>query len=143
MRIMVALDQTAKDESALRSATEIARAARAELILLNVFSPLIEMAHAAPGPREQQERQVESERRAYLQERAGSVVGVAVRIAVGKRQGTEEVHDCIARLAREHQADILVVSSKRITSLAGVILGSTAQMLLRKSPCPVMVVRPS
>jgi nucleotide-binding universal stress UspA family protein len=143
MKIMVALDRTEKDVPVLTRAAEIAKAASAELILLNVFSPLVDMGHAAPGPIEQQERQVEAERRAYLQEKAELVTGVPVRIVAGKRQQPEEVHDCIARLAREHDADILAVSSKRLASLLGTVLGSTALMLLRISSCPVLVVRPA
>ena len=58
------------------------------------------------------------------------------------RQGEPEV--VIARYAREINADLVVVGlrgaglSDRIKSA---VMGSIAESLLRKSPCPVMVVR--
>ncbi len=142
LRIMVALDQTDKDEPMLRAAGDLARAAGADLMLVNVFSPVLDLGHTPPGPREQQERQVEAEREAYLRDKAQSIRDVASRTIVGRRAQPEELHEALARLVREHQADILAVASKRVTNLAGVLLGSTAQLVLRSSPCPVLVVRP-
>jgi nucleotide-binding universal stress UspA family protein len=56
------------------------------------------------------------------------------------RQG-EEVPECIARVAREQQADILVIATNRAAGVRGLLLGSVAQALMRLSPCPILVVR--
>jgi nucleotide-binding universal stress UspA family protein len=45
-------------------------------------------------------------------------------------------------VARERGADFLVVASKHSVGVTGLLLGSTAQALLRISPCPVVVARP-
>jgi nucleotide-binding universal stress UspA family protein len=44
-------------------------------------------------------------------------------------------------LAREEQADLLVVGTQGRSCLANVILGSVVERVLRDAPCPVLVVR--
>ena len=55
----------------------------------------------------------------------------------------EEVDQRIAAVAGEIGADILVVVSNRLSSTAGVILGSFAQGIVRLSPCPVLIISPT
>ncbi|MBL8340263.1 MAG: universal stress protein [Rubrivivax sp.] len=47
----------------------------------------------------------------------------------------------LARLAAEPPADLLVVGDRGGHSLRELVLGTTAQKLLRTSPCPVLVVK--
>ena len=54
----------------------------------------------------------------------------------------EDVPSCIARVARDQGASILVVGHGRTGSLVGLLLGSTAQALIQQSPCPILLVRP-
>jgi nucleotide-binding universal stress UspA family protein len=48
----------------------------------------------------------------------------------------------IARFAREKEADMIVVGTHGRTGLARVLMGSTAESLLREAPCQVLVVKP-
>jgi len=48
----------------------------------------------------------------------------------------------IIRYAREHDIDLIVVGSHGRTGLAHVLLGSVAERVVRKAPCPVLTVRP-
>ncbi len=54
----------------------------------------------------------------------------------------EEVDECIARVASEVHADVLVVVSKHVSGGTSAVLGSFAQGILKLSPCPVLVVHP-
>ena len=47
----------------------------------------------------------------------------------------------IAHEARETDADLIVVGTHGRTGLARMLLGSTAEALLRKAPCQVLVVK--
>ncbi len=47
----------------------------------------------------------------------------------------------IIRLAREKNFDLIVMGSRGLTGLAHVIFGSTADRVVRKSPCSVLTVR--
>ena len=48
----------------------------------------------------------------------------------------------IARFAKEKEADMIVVGTHGRTGLARVLMGSTAESLLREAPCQVLVVKP-
>ena len=111
-------------------------------MLLNVFSPFVEMGHAS-GSHEERLAQVTAERRSYLEKLAGTAPGIAAQALVAARRKTEDPDECIARVAGEQRVDMLVVASKRASGVGGLALGSTAQGLLRMSPCPVLVVRPA
>jgi nucleotide-binding universal stress UspA family protein len=142
MRFVVAMDLTDKDAAALERTVGLARSAGADVTLLNVFSPWLDMGHSTAPTTEERRAQVTAERQEYLRKKAESVQGVTFQTVVEQRRRAEEVDVCIARVAREQAADILVVASKRVSGLRGLILGSTALGLLRRSPCPVLVVRP-
>jgi nucleotide-binding universal stress UspA family protein len=47
----------------------------------------------------------------------------------------------ILELAREIDADLIIVSTRGRTGLTRVLLGSTAERVVRSTPCPVIVVR--
>ena len=48
----------------------------------------------------------------------------------------------ISEIAREAGADLIVVGTRGHSAAAGVLLGSVTQRLLRRAPCPVLVVPP-
>ena len=48
----------------------------------------------------------------------------------------------IIRYAREHDIDLIVLSTHGRTGLPHVILGSVAENVVRTAPCPVLTVRP-
>jgi nucleotide-binding universal stress UspA family protein len=45
--------------------------------------------------------------------------------------------------ARKHEIDLIVMGTHGRGVVAGVLLGSVADKLLRRAPCPVLVVRPA
>ena len=49
----------------------------------------------------------------------------------------------ICRLARDLKIDLIVTATRGLTGLKHVVLGSTAERVVRYSPCPVLVVRSS
>ena len=142
MKILVALDGTEKDADTLRASGDLATAAGAEVVLLNVVNPLTDAAHVLALSTREAMEQVTAERRAYLDEQARALGNVPVHTVVASTRHGEDVATCIARTATEHGADLLVVASKRVAGLTGLLLGSVVQALLGISPCPIVVVRP-
>lgn len=53
------------------------------------------------------------------------------------------VIDIILNVAREREADLIVMATHGRTGLTRTILGSVVSDVLPKAPCPVLVVRPS
>lgn len=53
------------------------------------------------------------------------------------------VHDFeICRAAKESSADLIVMGTHGRTGLRHVLLGSVAEKVVRRAPCPVLTVRP-
>ena len=62
-----------------------------------------------------------------------------VTIAVKRGQPFVE----IIRYAREHEVDLIVLGTHGRSALAHVLLGSVAERVVRKAPCPTLTVRPA
>ena len=58
-----------------------------------------------------------------------------VEIAVGHPA------DTIVRLARERNADLIVMATHGRTGLGHMVLGSVAEKVMRLAPCPVMTIK--
>lgn len=52
------------------------------------------------------------------------------------------VHDTVVAVAKEMNADLLVMSTHGRKGVSHVLLGSVTERVLRDAPCPVLVVRP-
>ena len=48
----------------------------------------------------------------------------------------------VCRMARQREIDLIVVATRGNTGLKHLLLGSTAERIVRYSPCPVLVVHP-
>lgn len=48
----------------------------------------------------------------------------------------------IVRYAKEHETDMIVLGTHGRSALAHVLLGSVAERVVQKAPCPVLTIRP-
>lgn len=69
--------------------------------------------------------------------KAASLAGVACKTLI--LEGTPFVE--IIRCARETEADIIVVGSHGTAGLASMLLGCTAEKVMRKAPCSVVLIK--
>ena len=140
MKLLVALETSEHDDVIVAPANALAQAASAEVVLLNVVNPMTDAGHIVAANREEAVQQVLSERRVYLEEFARRFDPPA-SVRLEQLTHGEDIPGGIARVAREEQADVLVIATNRASGVRGMLLGSVAQHLLRVSPCPVLVVR--
>jgi nucleotide-binding universal stress UspA family protein len=146
-RILVGIDGSASSLKAVDFAADLANKYNAELILLTVIprrsqetDPAVEeyarIEHIAEPATElalaTAENVLEGGRIAAL--RKG-----AIRISAEPSFG-DPAEEIIA-VARDRQADVIVVGSRGHGRLAGLLLGSVAQKVLSLAHCPVVVVR--
>jgi nucleotide-binding universal stress UspA family protein len=142
-RILVPTDFSEYGTHALRYGCEFAQRFKAELHLLHIvddYYPLVpEAGMLLPdknehlgGLRAAAEREL-----AQLPDPAW-ISDMAVIRAVGLGKPFVE----IIRYAREEQIDLIVVGSHGRTGLAHMLMGSVAERVVRKAPCPVLTVRP-
>lgn len=136
--VLVATDLSEPATSALRHAAALADLAGGRLTVTFVVEdrlpPLI-MAQTpdVDGLLERHRATAEKALHEYVAKRlAGQQVEMEVRL------GT--VHEEIVKLARERQADVIVVGMHGHGFLAHALAGSTAERVLHHAPCPVLVV---
>jgi len=131
-RILVATDFTDHARNALELAAFLARQSEAEIILCHVIDPTL----VIPPPKDAPERAASDARaqaETWLQQ-AGIENG---RVLIEQGHAFAE----IVRLARNEDADLVVLGSHGRGAIAHLLLGSVAERVVRKAPCSVLVVR--
>ena len=129
-RILVPVDFSDCSKKALQYATPLARQFNAELTLLHVvepyraFSPEIPLCEVPTA---------EAARIAF----DGLVIEIPFKAVV--REG--EPHTQIVAAAEELATDLIVLSTHGRTGIAHVLIGSTAEKVVRNAGCPVLIVR--
>lgn len=140
-RILVPLDGSELSELALKTARPLARHWGAELILVRVGDPFVGSL-AGPIPT-QAVRWVDAEQagaRQYLDAMVESLASEGFRAKGHFLTGLAQ--DQIVRAARSRKADLIVICSHGRSGIMRWLLGSVAENVLRRAPCPVLLVRP-
>jgi nucleotide-binding universal stress UspA family protein len=143
-RILHPTDFSKASAVAFKRAVETAKENRAELLLVNVFTPSIPaLGEAYVSPKAYAE--IEASARAYGKRQLEKLVAKARRAGARARGFLLEglAHECIAQAARRKRADLVVMGTHGRTGFARFFLGSVASRVLATAPCPVMTVRAS
>lgn len=143
-KILVPTDFSEFSNHALRYGGELARRFDAELHLLHVIDDSITVPDPLMGaPASDAEiRDLQRAAEDALGKLAADAALKDVRIApCVVLTGSPFVG--IVRHARENNVDLIVIATHGRTGLAHAMLGSTAERVVRKAPCPVLTVRPN
>lgn len=143
--VLAVIDFSEGSDEALRQAHNYARMTSARLSVLHVIPDLM---HATPIVPERTPRDLDTtldlERRALeaLGKRTTDVTGRSLEdVTLAVRIGAV---DAVAiRYAEEHHVDLLVVGATGRTGLSRLLLGSTAERVIRHAHCTVLVARTS
>lgn len=140
-KILVADDFSEHSDVALKYAAEFARVFEAEVLLCHVVEAATVLSEIPPSGEvyfppnlvelEKEAAQKECEKR--LQE-AGIKKG-----SVHLPAGNPFVE--IIQLARQEEVDLIILGTHGRGAIAHMLLGSVAERVVRKAPCPVLVVR--
>ncbi len=57
-------------------------------------------------------------------------------------QIAKDVPEAIARYAKHHDIDMIVMATHGHTGLTHLLMGSVAEKVMRSSPCPVLTLHP-
>lgn len=133
-RILCAVDFSPDSLAAFRAAAALAQLSSGELLVFHVVEPqpslspdaLIELNKRA------------SDAMADLIASAGPLDGITVHAELASGAAFVE----IAERAREWPANLVVLGAKGVTSLEEIVVGGTAEAVVKESPCSVLVVRP-
>jgi nucleotide-binding universal stress UspA family protein len=140
-RILIATDFSEHARVALRYAVALGQAFDSEVVLCHILETSDLLAHLPPTgeayfPPEVLQQQ-ETHAKAQCEKLLAEVGYKRIRYTV--RQGSPFVE--IIATAREEEADLLVVGTHGRGAIAHMLLGSVAERIVRKSPCPVLTVR--
>lgn len=139
--VLVPIDFSQPSLQALEAALPLLKQFGANLHLVHVFPPDYPLASMAVMPLVVPELTVGKRVRRHLKD-------VAEKYSVPLERGNiyalrGRPFEEICRLAREQNIDLIVTSSRGLTGVKHLVLGSTAERIVRYSPCPVLVVRPA
>jgi nucleotide-binding universal stress UspA family protein len=141
-RILVPLDGSTRAEQALPIVARLARATTGTVILLRVDTTPEKLiwysGQAAPMMQETLEAE-HSRAVEYLTHLLSSELLDGIATSMVTVEG-EAAHGILVA-AKEHQADLIVISSHGYTGLKRWMVGSVAQKVARHSPLPVLVLR--
>jgi nucleotide-binding universal stress UspA family protein len=122
-RILFATDFSDASYVAGRAAVALARQVGADLTFLYVVPPVTD-----PSP-------------------SAGLGAIAAELAPGMAVRTEVLSGIparkIAEYARQQRSDLIVMGSHGRTGLTRALLGSVAEAVVRRSPCPVLIVPPT
>jgi universal stress protein A len=140
-KIVCPVDLSEVSMSALKLAASVAAQFESSLVIINVVEPIVAPSDFTFGPMttgEVEDRLVERSTQA-LKELAATLQIPAERVSVRVERGRASSE--IVRVAQEEKADLIVIGTHGYTGMAHVLLGSTAERVIRKAPCPVLTVR--
>lgn len=133
-RILLAIDTSEHSRKAVAAAAEIAARFRSEVLVVHVREPRL----AETGDHLETEREA-----AELAEwAAGMLRSAGARAQIGvSGSGRRGVAGAILAAATDFQPGLIIIGSRGLTELKGLLLGSVSHKLIQLADCPVLVVR--
>ena len=134
--ILYPTDFSERSAYAFQVAQALARDAGAKLIVLHVLAPMViyEGMGATNIPYQDSEKAAMLARLRQFQV-ANPLVEVEHRVELG------DPASVILDLAKEKDCKLIVMGTHGRTGLARLLLGSVAEQVVRKAPCPVMTIK--
>lgn len=139
-KIAVALDGSKCAEEVLDVALELAKNESAELAICSIVDPLVITGTTPPGPavdRLLATRELELRRLVDAAVQKARHAGIT---ADGETRYGVPLEE-ILRFTKRRGADAIVMGTHGRSGLKRLILGSVAESILHRAPCPVIVVR--
>ncbi|HWG42712.1 MAG TPA: universal stress protein [Gemmataceae bacterium] len=130
-------DFSEHSEFAFRLACALARDYKARLVLLHVLPPPMVVYAGGPVPAETWPSVEEVRNKLRNMEGRTHHVRVESQVLEG------DPVDMILRAAKETHSDVIVMGTHGRGALARLLLGSVAEAVLRKAPCPVLTAKPA
>ncbi len=135
-KILFPTDFSHSSDAALALATSLARDTGAKLLIAHVEEPPVaygggEMYYGIPEP-------LEEDLRKMLKE----VTPNDSSVPYEHHLVTGDPASAIVRLAKDEDVDLIVMGTHGRTGLLRMLMGSVAEAVVRRAPCPVLTFRP-
>ena len=136
-KLLVPVDGSVSSKNTAKYAASLAAARKAQVVLLHVHQhvPRIIGGEAAQSVR----RSLAEESTKLLAGFAAIVEGAGAACVSLIREG--DAGNVIVQVQEEEDCDLIVMGSRGLTNLEGLVLGSTTNTVLHRATCPVLVTR--
>lgn len=137
-RILLAVDGSDHALHAARKAAELARTMNSKELRVVVAYDTIPIYLGEPNMQiAYVNRKDEAEE--ILKNAVDEVGEVSCAVITDVMEG--DAAEAIIETARQNSSDLIVMGSRGLGRLAGLLLGSTSQKVVAHAPCPVLIVR--
>lgn len=134
--ILLAFDGSAHAQKAAQIAADLARQYRASLCLVHTYDPIPDYL-GEPFLQEAISRRTEAADRVVAQ--AQALLGELPQLETEILEGPPA--EAILRVAGVRKVDLIVMGTRGLGQLQGLLLGSQSQKVLTHAACPVLLVR--
>jgi len=141
-RILCPVDFSDSSDHALRYASALAETFGAELTLLHVVAPIVAALPgetALPNTLQADIDELADACRERLEQTVGKLVASGLTVQHKVLNGVPFIE--IIRYAREVETDLIVMGTHGRTGFGHLLIGSVAERVVRKAPCPVLTVK--
>lgn len=140
-RILVPIDFSEHSKRALQYAIPFAQQFKASIDLLYVVEPTVYPADFSFG--QVGFPAIEEELRKRGAEELDELLGKEIggRVMAKRAIRTGKAFYEINQYARDEKMDLIIIATHGHTGIEHALFGSTAEKVVRKAPCPVLVVR--
>lgn len=136
-RILHPTDFSEYSQHAFHIAVDLARIHKASILVLHVARPLSE-EQVSFGEASQAQPAKYHHR---LEEAENEATGGAPGVTIERLVLDGEPAHVVARVAQERQCDLIVIGSHGRTGFRRILMGSTAEHIIRLAQCPVLTVK--
>jgi len=136
--ILLAVDGSDHALHAARAAAELANCVKARQLRIVVAYAPIPPYLGEPNLQHAISARL-NEAQGILQKAVETIGNVSAEIHTELLEG--DPAECIIEVAETRHDDVIVMGSRGLGQLAGLLLGSTSQKVISHAPCPVLIVR--
>jgi nucleotide-binding universal stress UspA family protein len=138
--VLVPIDFSERSLEAFETALSFTKRTGAQLHLVHIYEPDYPLTTVMAMPIVLPPVQVAQGVRRHLKQLAKKY---GIELRSGNAHAAEgRPFEEICRIAREQKIDLIVAATRGNTGMKHLLLGSTAERIVRYSPCPVLVVHP-
>jgi nucleotide-binding universal stress UspA family protein len=139
--IVASTDFSENADHALQYASELGKKFGAKILLVHVVAyPIYPVSYEITVDVATLRNELETAAKKMIEERAAKLRTAGVEVECVVEVGTAFVE--IIRTARHRGADLIIISTHGWSGMKHLLLGSTAERVVRKAPCPVLTVKP-
>ncbi len=139
-KILFPTDFSDASHNAKRYAISFAKVFGARLYVLTV-NQLINMAFLDPLIIHDLDENRESAVQENLEQLRVEIANQGVEVIAEVRKGSSSLE--VISFAQEKEIDLIIMGTHGWSGLDHVLMGSTAEVVVRRAPCPVLTVRPT